>query len=104
MPGDRVRVRTLEEILATLDTEGRCDGCYFVRSMARHCGQEFPVLKVVERYYDEKQRRMLRCRNTVFLEGACCDGACHPDTTGCDRTCLSFWRAEWLEKLDSPGD
>jgi hypothetical protein len=56
------------------------------------------VLKVVERFYDEVQGRMLRCKNVVFLDGVYCDGSGHPDTHGCDRTCFSFWRTEWLEK------
>ncbi len=95
--GDIVRVRSLEQIRETLDANGGCHGCAFLEPMARYCGQELRVAKCLQRFFDEKRWRMLKCRNVVLLEGAFCDGSGHPDTLGCDRMCLFFWRIEWLE-------
>lgn len=99
-PGDRVRVRSRAEIEATLDETGRCRGCGFLEPMAAFCGREFRVVRRIERFFDEKTWRMLRCRNIVILDGVFCDGSGHPDTRGCDRMCYFFWRTEWLERLD----
>jgi hypothetical protein len=96
---DLVRVRAREQIEATLDMAGRCRGCAFVEPMFRYCGRELRVKGRVERFFDEQQWRMLKCRNVVLLEGVHCDGSGHPDTHGCDRQCYFFWRTEWLEKI-----
>jgi hypothetical protein len=99
-PGDRVRVRSLEEIERTLDAKNGCHGCAFLWPMRQYCGQEFRVVKRVERFFDENRWRMLRCKNVVLLDGVYCDGnGGHPDTRGCDRMCFYFWRTEWLERL-----
>jgi len=96
-PGDRVRVRALQEITQTLDDSGRCHGCAFLAPMGGFCGREFRVLRRVERFFDERRWRMLRCQNVVLLERVHCDGSGHPATRGCDRMCYFFWRTEWLE-------
>lgn len=97
--GDHVRVRPASEIAATLDQHGRCHGCAFLKPMLQCCGREFRVLRVVSRFFDEAQGRMLTCRNIVLLEGAFCDGSGLPATRGCDRMCFLFWRTEWLERV-----
>jgi hypothetical protein len=96
--GDRVRVRTVAEITATLDVHGRLNGCTFLEPMAQFCGREFQVARCVRHFFDEARWRMVRCRHVVLLEGAHCDGSGHPDTQGCDRMCFFFWRTEWLER------
>ena len=98
-PGDRVRIRDLADIEATLDATSRYHGCAFLKPMARYCGREFRVVRCVERFFDERQWRMLKCKNIVLLEGAYCDGSGALSTRGCDRMCFFFWRTEWLEKL-----
>jgi hypothetical protein len=97
--GDRVRVRSGEEIGRTLDRWGRCGGCKFQEPMYRYCGREFRVAKRVTRFFDEARQRMLRCKNIVLLEGVYCDGSGDPATIGCDRMCFFFWRTEWLERV-----
>jgi len=98
--GDRVRVRPLEEIKRTLDTNGACSGCAFLKPMAAYCGRELRVARRMDHFFDERRWRMLKCRNIVLLEGVYCDGSGHPDTRGCERMCFFFWRTEWLEKID----
>ena len=57
------------------------------------------MLRVVDRFFDERRWRMLRAHGMVILEGVHCDGASLPDTAGCDRMCFYFWRSEWLERI-----
>jgi len=99
--GERVRVKTLEGIRATLDPVGDCEGMGFMPIQASFCGGEFTVRRRVERFFDERTRRMLRIRNTVILDGVYCqppaDGAA--DYAGCHRTCFLFWKEAWLERV-----
>ena len=96
--GDLVRVRTREEIEATLDSRNRLKGCLFMSEMWDYCGTEQRVLKPVEQFLDERNYRVKRTRGVVLLEGAICQGTDSPK--GCDRSCFFFWREEWLEPID----
>ena len=87
-----------EFIHSTLDEHGKHRGCGFGLGMYQYCGKELRVEKVVTRFFDEEQWRLLQTRNMVLLEGVHCDGSNSPDTRGCDRMCFYFWRTEWLEK------
>jgi hypothetical protein len=102
--GDRVRVRSAEEIRESLDEKDGVKGCSFGAGMFQYCGKEFRVVKVVNQFFDEARFRMLRARNMVLLDGVHCDGSSLADTRGCDRMCFYFWRTEWLEKIDEPGE
>jgi hypothetical protein len=96
-PGDVVRVRSKEEILATLDADGRLDGQPFMPEMLEFAGRELPVDKIAHKTCDTINRPstgIRRLDHTVHLTGARCDGSAHG---GCQAGCLLFWRAEWLE-------
>jgi hypothetical protein len=98
--GDVVRVRGREEILATLDANGRLDGQPFMPEMLQFAGRELPVFKVAHKTCDTIGRPstgMRRLDHTVHLAGARCDGSAHG---GCQAGCLLFWREEWLETPD----
>ena len=95
--GDLVRVRSREDILATLDAEGRLDGQPFMPEMLEFAGRELPVDKIAHKTCDTINRPstgMRRLDHTVHLTGARCDGSAHG---GCQAGCLLFWREEWLE-------
>ncbi len=98
--GDPVRVRSAREIEATLDHSRRLKGCSFPPEMEQYCDTAQRVLKPVDRFVDERDYRVLRCRGVVLLDGLTCQG-----TAGigrCDRNCYFFWREEWLERVDGP--
>lgn len=99
-PGDRVRVKSREDIEATL-ADGRCAGLAFMAIQERFCGGEFTVHKRIERFFDERTRRMLKVRDIVILDEVYCepprDG--YQDYAGCDRTCFLFWKEAWLERV-----
>jgi hypothetical protein len=93
--GDLVRVRSREEIQATLDRWRSLKGCGFLGEMAVYCGTTQRVLKRVERFIDERDYRSKKASGIVLLEGVLCSGG-----GNCDRACFFFWREEWLEKLE----
>ena len=98
--GDLVRVRSREEIAATLNSWNELRGCMFMEDMWQYCGTTQSVLKSVERFVDERDYRVKRARGLILLEGLICEGT--PDYGRCDRACFYFWRQEWLEKIDGP--
>ncbi|MBL8132448.1 MAG: hypothetical protein JNL42_11370 [Anaerolineae bacterium] len=99
--GDRVRVRSCQDIQATLSISHELKGCAFMKEMMPYCGTTQRVLKRVERFVDERDYRVKKCRGVVLLDGVMCQGTA--DYGRCDRSCYFFWRDEWLEKLvDEP--
>jgi hypothetical protein len=97
---DRVRVRSLEEIQATLNPWKELKGCAFLPYMVEYCGTTQRVLQPVNRFLDERDYKVKKVRGVVLLEGVICSGT--PVFGHCDRGCHLFWREEWLEKIDSP--
>ena len=97
--GDRVRVKSREEILATLDPDGTVDGLPFMPEMLAFAGQTIPVDAVTHRTCDTVKssgtsgttRRMPKA---VHLRNVRCDGSWHG---GCQARCLIFWKEDWLE-------
>jgi hypothetical protein len=100
--GDMVRVRSKEEIQATLNRWGELKGCSFMPEMWPYCSTTQRVLKPMERFLDERDYRVKKSKGIVLLEGAICQGT--TNFGRCDRSCFFFWREEWLEKLDGVGE
>jgi hypothetical protein len=96
--GDWVRVRTLEEIQATLNPWKELKGCAFLPYMVDYCGTTQRVLQPVQRFLDERDYKVKKAKGVVLLEGVICKGT--PVFGQCDRCCHLFWREEWLEKID----
>ena len=90
--GDWVQVRSNEEILATLDANGRLDGMPFMPQMFKWCGQPFQVFSRAHNTCDtvtgaktgEWLGRLLL--NAVHLDLRC-DGEAYG---GCQAGCLIF--------------
>lgn len=98
--GDWVRVRSLEEIEATLDRWKELKGCAFLEYMSQYCGTTQQVLQPVERFLDERDYKVKKVKGLVLLKDVICRGT--PVFGRCDRCCHLFWRMEWLEKVDAP--
>ncbi len=95
--GDQVRVKSREEIQATLDRWNQLKRTSFMEEMWPYCGTTQRVMKRVSQFLDERDYRMKKCKDMVFLEGVICEGT--KDYGRCDRSCYFFWREEWLEKI-----
>lgn len=95
--GDLVRVRSKEEIEATLDRWNRLKGCDIMEEMWVYCDTKQRVYKRVEKFLDERDYLVKNCKGIVLLENLFCLGT--EDYGPCDRSCFYFWREEWLEKI-----
>lgn len=97
-PGDRVRVRSLDEIVDTLDQRGCNRGLWFDRAeMEPWCGKEVTVSRRIERLIDEQTGELLHTRvPSIVLEESQCSGL---HRRFCARGMLHFWREAWLERV-----
>ena len=96
--GDWVRVRSREEIEATLDRWKELKGCAFLEYMWQYCGTTQQVLQPMERFLDERDYKVKKVKGLVLLKEVICRGT--PVFGRCDRCCHLFWRVEWLEKIE----
>lgn len=95
--GDVVRVRSKEEILATLDRRSRLEELPFMPEMFEYCGRTLRVYKRAHKTCDFVTRTGLRkLSDTVHLEDVRCSGQAHG---GCQAACLIFWKEAWLERV-----
>jgi hypothetical protein len=98
-PGEIVEVRSLPEILATLDERGCLDGMPFMPEMAAYCGHRFTVHRRVDKVWEYAHGTGLRrVRRAVLLDTLRCDGQGH---SGCQAACELIWKEAWLQV---PGD
>ena len=97
--GDLVRVRSLEEIKATLDKDGNYQGgMLFIDEMAQYCMGTYRVVKRVNKVFDALPWKMKKSHDIVILDGVFCHG--YGQYKECDRTCFFFWKEAWLEKIE----
>jgi hypothetical protein len=96
-PGELVQVKSEEEILATLDPQGRQRGLSWMPNMGKFCGKRFRVFKRLDRFVLESTGEFREIKNTVLLEGVLCDG---DGFYGCTRSCFHFWREVWLRRVE----
>lgn len=98
--GQRVRVKTLEQIRETLDVNGQNRGLWFdPKEMSVFCGKEMVVSRKITRMVDEETGELRIIKTpTVVLSEAECSGVYR---RFCSRGMLHFWREIWLEKVDS---
>jgi hypothetical protein len=96
--GDWVEVRSIEEVLDTLDGRGQLDGTPFMPEMFRYCGRRFRVYKRAHKtcdYSTPYPYHTRRLEDTVHLETRC-DGEAHG---GCQAGCLLYWKEAWLNPV-----
>jgi hypothetical protein len=92
--GEIVEVRSADEILATLDEEGKLEGVPFMPEMLSFCGHTFLVVKYADNTCTDGKPRCLA--NTVHLDELRCDGSAH---CNCQAKCLLFWKEAWIKRV-----
>lgn len=99
--GDRVRLRPLEEILATLDDTSSYEGVPFMPEMMAYAGRTMTVYRRLEKICDYMgaETRSRRMTDAVLLRETRCDGSGHG---GCQAECRIFWKEVWLERAVGP--
>src|SRR5256714_14566801 len=93
--GELVEVRSVEEILATLDDHGELDSMPFMPEMLQFVGQRFRVYKRAHKTCDTATRTGGRSVEHAVHLTARCDGSAHG---GCQAACLIFWKEAWLKR------
>jgi hypothetical protein len=98
-PGDLVRVKSYQEILATLDVRLSNRGLAFDAELVPFCGKVFRVSTCVERFVDEKTGQLRRMKTpAVILEGVSCKALYSGQRMFCPRSIHCWWREIWLER------
>lgn len=96
-PGDLVRIKPREAIVATLDRRGKNRGLSFRAAMSPYCGKQYRVARRVKRIIDPLSRTMhLLGEGSVILEGVVCTGSTR---RFCPRMVYTYWRDIWLTKV-----
>ena len=98
--GEFVRVKSGDDILATLDELLVNRGMAFHPEMMTHCGKTFRIKQRLQKLIDEKTGRLKVLKNScLVLEGADCHGTC-TRPLNCPRACPPYWREIWLERVN----
>jgi len=101
-PGEWVRVKSRDDIEATLNDKGKNRGLWFDREMLEFCGQVFQVRHRVDRLIDERTGEMIELSSDcVALEGATCSGEHSLGRWFCPRAIYPYWREGWLERVEA---
>jgi len=96
-PGEMVRIKTKEQIEATLDQSRLNRGMGFDEEMSRYCGRVARVQGRVTKCIDERTGEMLTMKSPcITLEGIVCAGVY---SGNCPRQFIPFWREIWLERV-----
>lgn len=103
--GDIVEIRSLEEILATLDSDGTLEGMPYMPEMVEFCGKRFRIFqRVIQSVIDtaglsefgEAHVRSFKGMDVYVLKNNRCSGENHG---GCQRGCKIFWKEAWLKNV-----
>jgi hypothetical protein len=99
-PGELVRVKSYQEILATVNTENQNRGLLFDAEMVPYCGGTYRVLKRVSRILDEKTGALLKMKYPcIILQHVVCQSRYSACRMLCPRSIYSYWREIWLERV-----
>lgn len=104
-PGEWVQVRSLEEILPTLNEGGFNRGLWFDREMAAYCGGTYRVWRRITRFIDDARDngRMVEMKSdAITLEKVVCTGDHSPRRWFCPRQATPYWRECWLRRVPAP--
>jgi hypothetical protein len=100
-PGELVRVKSKDEIAATLGPDGRNRGLTFDWEMLPYCGGTYRVRQRVRRFIDESRAQMVELKtDAVTLDDVVCSGERSMIRWFCPRGIYPYWRESWLERVE----
>ncbi|HZQ66941.1 MAG TPA: hypothetical protein VFA68_00365 [Terriglobales bacterium] len=102
-PGELVEVKSLPEIIATLNIHGRNRGLHFSADQRPFCGKRYRVRSRADNFIVEGTGEMKHFRDTVILEDVLCDST-YFAFGGCYRADLLYWREIWLKRVEAASD
>jgi len=100
-PGELVRIKSHDEILRTLTTEGRNRGMTWDAELVPYCGGTYRVLRRVTKIVNEQTGRMQEMQNPcIILDSVVCKARYSACRMFCPREIYSWWREIWLERVE----
>ena len=101
--GDYVEIKSPEEILRTLDSDGAINHVPFMPEMIAFCGGRYRIARrvVTTCVSGTDSPRSFYHDDVYTLEDLRCSGAAHG---GCQKACAIYWRQAWLRKVERPAD
>jgi hypothetical protein len=70
--------------------------------MVQYCGGRYRVQMRVDRLIHEKTGKMLQMKNPcIQLEDVYCRATCTMKRMGCPRAVNTYWRENWLRRVES---
>ncbi|HEX4074006.1 MAG TPA: hypothetical protein VHX49_01265 [Candidatus Acidoferrales bacterium] len=101
-PRELVRVKSHEEILRTLNTEGKNRGMSWDSELVPYCGGTYRVLRRISKIINEQTGKMQEIKNPcVILDSVVCQARYSACRLFCPRAIYSWWREVWLERVES---
>ena len=99
-PGEIVRVKPYEKILATLNENGSSRGLTFDAELVPYCGGVFRVKRQIRQFVDEQTGKLRRLKTpAVVLDGVVCKSKFSGQRMFCPREIYLWWREIWLERV-----
>ena len=96
-----MRVKSYEDILATLDENRSNRGLTFDAELVPYCGKIYRVQTRVHRFIDEQTGRMKKLKTpAVILDGVVCKSRFSGQRMFCPREIYLWWREIWLERVE----
>lgn len=100
-PGELVRVRPYEDILATLDENNKNRGLYFDAELVPYCGGTYRVRSRLYKFLDENTGKLITTKNAaIILEDVWCQARYSDCRLFCPRSIYPWWREIWLERVE----
>jgi len=96
-PEELVEVRSMEDIVETLNETAHNRGLWFSPDMRLLCGKQKRVARRIDKLIVDGTGEMRQLRNTVYLEGSLC-GCAYVAFGGCSRCEFVYWREIWLRR------
>ena len=102
-PGEWVEVKSQEEILGTINTDGFNRGMRYDMEMSKYAGNRYRVQMRVDRLINEQTGKMMEMKSPcIQLENVYCRAECTSMRLGCPRASNTYWREIWLHRVDGP--
>ena len=99
-PGELVRIKSHDAILATITGGGMNRGLLFDKEMVPFCGKTFRVKARITTFVDERTGNLKSMKTpAVMLEGVWCQSRFSNKKMFCPRAIPSWWREVWLERV-----
>jgi hypothetical protein len=97
-----VRVKSYEQILATVDQKLSNLGLNWGEELVPYCGRTYRVRSRVEKFIDERSGILKKLKTpAVILEGVTCQSRFSDKRIGCPRAIFAWWREVWLERVSA---